>query len=278
MTPRCESPTPICRRFWPRFTLRVLLAIMTALCIGLAWWTQRAREQKRIAEQIRLSGGGIVYDFDAENTPNWIASKSPMWSAQLVDEDFDGEIVDDQSTVPRWLLDRLGVDFFHTIIQASVSDCDELREIDSLSYVQELHAGHGVNDEDIRHVARLRRLKRFVAGTHGKLSVESLHLLARMPSLEVAILEGEFSAEGLAALASSPSLREVTVSGCDDSVDLAVVEVFRKHGRVHSLWLQHETTKSLVLRDFWGHGGPSSFPPVLGYGESADQWNRLHQK
>jgi hypothetical protein len=239
---------------------------ITVLCIGLAWWTHRAREQKRNADQIRLSGGRIAYDFEAENTSTWIASKLPIQGARLVDFDFSGlEIVERQSSVPPWLLDRLGVDFFHTVIQAEVVDCDELRTIASLGYLQELSVGRGVNDEDIRYVARLRRLKRIVVSFDGKLTDDSLELLARMPSLEVVHLDGEFSGEGLAALARSRSLREVSVYGCQNDVDQTVVETFRREGRVESLWLHHESASAA----FWSltrNWSPPENPPVLGLG------------
>jgi hypothetical protein len=253
------------RRFWPRFTLRVLLAAITVLCIGMAWWTQRARQQKQIVDQIRLSGGRVTYDFEAENTTTLIASQLPMHEVQLIDFDFgDSEIVENESSVPHWLLDRLGVDFFHTVIQADVVDCDELRKIDSLGYLQELSVGGGANDQDIRHVARSRRLKRFLLFSDGKLTDDSLALLAKMPSLEIIHLDGEFSGAGLAALARSRSLREVTVYGCRDDVDHDIVEVFRSEGRVESLWLYHEGARTA----FWSVMGHDRLPqsrPALGY-------------
>ncbi|HEX5102946.1 MAG TPA: hypothetical protein VFV87_04000, partial [Pirellulaceae bacterium] len=59
-----ELPAPTRRRFWPRFTLRVLLVAVTAVGVGLGIWTHRAREQARIVKLIQDGGGMVCYERD----------------------------------------------------------------------------------------------------------------------------------------------------------------------------------------------------------------------
>ena len=257
------------RRFWPRFTLRILLAVVTLLCIGLALWTQRAREQKRVADQIRLSGGRVVYDFEAENTWTRLVSTFPFQDLNDFHFNFgDDTVVDKESSVPPWLLDLLGEDFFHTVVRANVRDCDELKDIVSLWYLRELTVGRGVNDKDIEHVSRLRHLKQLWVVSESRMTDLSLTSLAAMSSLEIVYIEGEFTSKGLIALAQSPSLREVRVTGCDKSVDEAVVEIFRNEGRVETLRLHfNPPDRTMFFGSGLGRFGESDALPVLGYGD-----------
>ncbi|MDX1948078.1 MAG: hypothetical protein SFU86_21955 [Pirellulaceae bacterium] len=50
-----SEPKPATKphRLWPRFTLRVFLAVITLLAIGLGWWTHRAREQRRVVQALQ---------------------------------------------------------------------------------------------------------------------------------------------------------------------------------------------------------------------------------
>jgi hypothetical protein len=254
------------RRFWPRFTLRVVLVLMTLLCVGLAYWTQRARQQKRLADQVRLSGGQAFYDFEADNL------SAQLTFAFSYDQYFEillggKQSVEKGSDVPRWLLDPLGQDYFHTIVRANVCDCDELQEIEAFPRLQELVIGRGATDDDIEHVARLRHLKQLCVGADSKLTDRSLKALATMPALEIVFLDGTFSAKGLADLAQSASLRQIRATGCDDSVDLQVVELIRRAGRVKSLYLHADPPPPLVSLGKSAAALEHRGPRVLGYDE-----------
>jgi hypothetical protein len=212
-----------------RFTLRLALVAMTVLCIGLAIWTQRAREQRRIVRHIDERIGSVGYNF--ERVP-------PTRTG------------DAQSPVPKWLLDRLGVDFFHSVTQAHVRGEVDLAEVSRLTSLRELTIWkHDLTDEQFAHVARLRDLQMLIVQSdmHASLPGDypdttqigdaSLAVVADLPRLERAYLDGtHFSGRGLARLAQSRSLRNVSVNCCDQSVRAAHAEPFR--GRVEKLLIR----------------------------------------
>src|SRR5258707_8959804 len=81
-----------------RFTLRLLIAFVTLLCIALGIWTHRAREQRRLVDAIRRSGGNAYYDYQSWGT-------SPIKR---------------QSRLSQWLLNQIGADYFHDITAVTV--------------------------------------------------------------------------------------------------------------------------------------------------------------
>jgi hypothetical protein len=223
------------RRFWPRFTLRVLLVFVTLIGIGLGYWTHRAREQRRIVKHIRETSGDVAYDWQPHLTPQHGTVRSP---------------------VPAWLLDRLGEDFFHSVDRAYVGNEVDLAQVGRLTHLRSLQIGKSdLTDSELGHVIRLRRLKELIAhqdqlnpeyGGTTKITDRSLILLAEMPRLEQVLLDGDrFTAAGLAALAQSRSLKLVGLNYCDERMMKDAVEPFHRAGRV----------RYLVVRRRSGDGG-----------------------
>ena len=241
------KPTSRPRRLWPRFTLRVALVLMTLLCIGMAFWTHRARQQKRIVDQIRLSGGHVEYDY---------LTVSPVVLGPTARK------LRPLSPVPQWLMHWLGEDFFHTVMSAHIADPDEVRLVDRLWFLRELSA-RNANDGDIQHLSRLHLIEELSLGNSPNLTDDSMDLIAEMPSLQKLTLDGtNLSATAVASIARSRSLREVHITGCDDGVDERVVEVFRKESRVKRLILVRGT---LDLRLLMNSRGPPPQPVMFGY-------------
>src|SRR5687768_11844813 len=92
------SPTPKPRRRFWQFSLRMLMFAMLVLGVlfGLfAIRLERARRQAAAVATIRGLGGEVYYDFEVQ--PNVKPGTVP------------------QSSVSRWLLARLGPDFFHDV-------------------------------------------------------------------------------------------------------------------------------------------------------------------
>jgi hypothetical protein len=228
-----SAQAPSRKRLRLRFTLRLLLAATTILCIWLAIHTQRARQQQRILEHIQATYGSGVYDCD-----HGPVSKT-------------GE----GSPVPRWLLARLGKDFFHSVTSAHVRGQVDLSEVAKLSALKDLTIWkEDLTDADMKHVARLRNLRSLVIQSDKHQSLpgdypdttrigdDSLAILATMPSLEIVYLEGShFSGRGLAALATSRSLKEIDIRNCDASVWEADVEPLRHSGRIKKLAVRRWT-------------------------------------
>jgi hypothetical protein len=218
----------------PRFSLRVLLALLTVLCIALATHVRRAKRQQHLVRLHELNSSKVYYDYMRSYDP--ARSGNPRVDVRRT------------SPLPSWLLKPLGRDFFHNVVEVHVRDCDQLRDLDGLpGLVTVTTTGNGINDEDIEHLARLRRLRRLIitGGVRSSYNLEprseltdrALDSLANMRRLEALQIDGSFSASGIAALAESRSLREVNVTGCDDSVNHQAAELFRSRGRVQSLRL-----------------------------------------
>jgi hypothetical protein len=223
------APPEPCRRLPLRFTLRLALVAITLLCIGLAVWTQRAREQRRIVQHIDVAYGSVDYDYEQIPTPKLPTARSP---------------------VPQWLLDRLGVDFFHSVVRAHVRGKVDMEQVSRLTSLRELTIWkHDLTDEQFAHVARLRNLQVLIVQSdmHASLPGDypdttqigdaSLAVVADLPNLQRVYLDGtRFGPEGLARLAESASLRDVCVNCCDERVRPEHAEPFR--GRANKLKLR----------------------------------------
>ena len=219
----------------PRITLRLLLALVTLFCIWLSIHVQRARRQQAAVKFHEVRSSRVYYDYMP------VVSAKSKWLGSARDRLAT-------SPGPAWLLKPLGEDFFHSVVEVEIFDCDQLRDLGGFPGLEAVWTvGNGINDQDIEHVSRLGGLRQFhVRGAYNifdrrsqsDLTDRGLQFLAQMQRLEVLAVTGSFSAEGLAVLAESRSLREITVVGCDDSVTPAGAEQFRRGGRVQRLSLR----------------------------------------
>jgi hypothetical protein len=198
------------------------------LCVGLAIWTHRDREQARIVKHIEQHYGNLKYDWEQQPTPKNNTAKSP---------------------VPDWVLARLGEDFFQRAVRVHVRGNVDLKEVSRLNSIRELTIWkEDLTDETLRPISRLRNLRRLTiqSDKHQSLPGDypdttqigdaSLAMISQMPKLEWASVAGTgFSAKGLAALSKSQSLRSVWVHYCDRSVKSADTQCFRLAGRVETI-------------------------------------------
>jgi hypothetical protein len=227
------------RRYWPRFTLRAMLALVTILCIALGWWMHRAREQRNLVKRIESNGGNVYYDFQYDAPSEELA----------------------ESPVPKWLLDRLGADFFHSVKEVGTEDPSVLPELPRFWRLERLAVGAMEwTDEDIAPLARLRGLQYlFVALGDNEtplppLGDSSLAVIAELPRLESAWIKGaRISPAGITSLARSTSLRRINVACADPAVDARVAAPFRQSGRVSyfcvELWSPAVAPKKVVEWD-----------------------------
>jgi internalin A len=88
-----------------RFRLRTLLLAFTAVSVWLGFHVHSTRMQRQSAASIEQYGGWIRYDFQFP-------------SGEYSYKNFDPKA---RSPAPEWLLDRLGVDFFHDVVQANLN-------------------------------------------------------------------------------------------------------------------------------------------------------------
>ncbi|MDP6446856.1 MAG: hypothetical protein QF805_23895, partial [Pirellulaceae bacterium] len=95
-----------------RFRLRTLLLLMLVIGVALGWRVERARRQRKAVQFVQQVRGTYAYDFEYDEA-----------GQRLVDTKPHG---------PIWLNDRLGVDFFNTVVQVSLSD-EPVRDISPLA-------------------------------------------------------------------------------------------------------------------------------------------------
>jgi hypothetical protein len=207
-----------------RFTLRVLLGIVTLLGVGLGIWTHRAREQRSIVAKITSAGGNVKYDDAIEPYPiNGPAPRVPPVSA-----------------VPRSLLDLVGEDYFHNVAEVETLDLAIVPRLNRLRWLKSLTiVNESLTDATFAPVAKLRGLKVLLvqpnadgpAVTH--IGDPSLSLIADLPRLEYALLMGsEITSQGLAKLAKSQSLRRIDVVSYHPSVDTGAAMPLQQSGRL----------------------------------------------
>ena len=145
------------RRFF-RFSLRTFLILVALIGVGLGVHLHRAKTQQAAVEAIRDYGGWVRYDYQFP-------------TAEFDHTDFDPEAT---SPVPRWLLDAVGIDFFHSVVQVNLNyttdggmrmenhnPSDEaLQHVGKLPEVRVLLLSETqATDESLRHIGRLRKLE-----------------------------------------------------------------------------------------------------------------------
>ena len=221
----------------PRFRLHTLLAVMTLLAIWLALHTRSAQQQSQAVRTLLEHGANVHYDYQYQ-PPNY----SP--------ETLDPEAL---SWVPPWLLETLGVDMFHRVVNVSFADSDvvseeqdnaqsaddvlkyvvtlkslrglavTMRQIDdaglarlkSLTQLRELYFldAPNITDAGIAHLAELSELRSVIVGSC-KITDASLRVLGELPHLQSLYAGGcPLTDEGLRHLATSRRLKTLWLTG-----------------------------------------------------------------
>lgn len=222
MSPTVEVPAKSRRRFWPRFTLRLLLVAVTVVAIALAFWTHRAREQARIVKLIEAGGGMVCYERDGPAAP------------------------EPRSFVVEWLAERLGRDYFEGVTTAFVYDRKLVRELKALQGLDSLSVFDETTcDDDLAMLSRLNQLRYVRIGDgnpfdaklpQSQISDRSLRVIARLPRLEIAHLQGTgFSSEGIKSLRELPLLSDLQIGLCNDSVTARDFDEMKRSGHVRTL-------------------------------------------
>jgi hypothetical protein len=223
---------------WLRFSLRTLLVAVTLFGVWLGWWCHRARQQKASVEAITRLGGWSYYDF------------------QLVNGKFDPQA---RSPIPKWLLDRLGYDYFHNVVEVNLvynnnsgrrlenpvltdealarlgglpklrclllcktqTSNDGLKHVGELRHLEELFMwdAREVTDAGIAHLADLRRLQ-YLHCSNSQITDESLRVLATLPRLKGLSLQGNrFTDKGLFYVRDMTQLTQLCVGLNPDRED-----------------------------------------------------------
>lgn len=113
---RSDEPKPRSRL---RLSVRALMVVVLVLALGLGWVVRGAHVQRDAVASIERTGGKVYYDWKRLPNGKWDVKAQPRW--------------------PRWLVDRLGVDYFGNVVIVSL--------------------GKQATDAEMAHVGRLSRLE-----------------------------------------------------------------------------------------------------------------------
>jgi hypothetical protein len=112
------------KRRWFRLSLRVLMLGMVIFACVLEWVVKRASVQREAVAAIEKTGGKVHYEWQRIPGKGLNPQGQPIW--------------------PKWLVERLGVDYFGSVVLVNL--------------------GRSATDEVMVHVGRLSRLEGFSHG------------------------------------------------------------------------------------------------------------------
>ena len=118
------------------FSLRSFLIAFTLLAICFAVWANRARRQRTAVADLRELGVTVYYDFDVTRglpTPTSIDDLGGEYELAPGPDGYLGTPT--VSDVPAWLVNSLGIDYFHT---TPVVFLDIPRPMDALPFLKRL--------------------------------------------------------------------------------------------------------------------------------------------
>jgi internalin A len=193
-----DRPRPKSRPWWAYIRYSVRMLVLMVLVSGgvLGWLVNQARIQREAVAAIQRAGGVTLYDWE------WNDGRP----AQVA-----------EPPGPRWLVDRLGVDYFghvaHVWFREPPSD-EILAQVGHLGGLEILSlSGSRVSDAGLVHLSGLTQLKRLVLDDTritdaGLAHLEGLYQLETLTLARTAITDA-----GLAHLKRLTRLKELDLSG-----------------------------------------------------------------
>jgi hypothetical protein len=223
-----------------RFRLRTLLLAVTVVSVLLGLHVHSTERQRRSVLAIQQYGGWVRYGFQFP-------------TGKYSSRDFDPKAC---SIIPQWLLDRLGVDFFHDVVQVSLNYTEDTgkreenhnKSDDALQYLEGfpnlrvlLLDDTQASDASLQHLAKLKNLEylfmwdvtnvtdagvarlqglknlRYVHLTKSQITDKSLAIFAQLPKIDGLSLQfNNFTDEGLEHIAPLVQLKSLWVCGRKD--------------------------------------------------------------
>jgi hypothetical protein len=172
------QPLPTSRRHWLWISVRGLMILVLIVGAWLGWTVRAARVQREALAAIEETGGRVEHDWEWQDSSEW-SSASNTKSAK--------------PWGPEWLVDRLGVDYFGSIVSVTL--------------------GEQGSDAEMFHIGHLRRLKLLDLGGV-PLTDSGLVHIERLADLQDLYLGGtEVSDAGLAHLNGLSKLSQLQLSG-----------------------------------------------------------------
>ena len=210
----------------PRWTL--FLGLL-ALSVVLGFYIHRVGQQRQAAAAIRQLGGTVAYDYQL--------------AGDLVS-------VRGQSWVPATLRQRLGDDFFHSVVYVQVAyraDSDSARPgpaddeflsgLDEFPALESIELNYGPQSEQgLRLIGRLRRLKHLTLSKPGNLTDEGVAHFSGLECLESICLNGtDITDESIRLLGDLPRLSNLDVR--DNRLTNQCLEYAGRMQPLRALWV-----------------------------------------
>lgn len=151
-----------------QFKLRSFLLILAIVCIWLGWYSVRVQQQREAVDWVLKNGGAVRYDYE-----------------------YQGQkfIPDSQPSVPKWLLDTLGVDYFSAVTWVELSNMSkQVSDVTPLASLAKLKKLRLFNTQvnDVTPLAGLTNLEILVLSDT---QVSNVTPLAGLTNLEFLMLD-----------------------------------------------------------------------------------------
>jgi hypothetical protein len=163
------------RRRWFQYSLRSLMLAMFLASLAMSWVAvgmRRARQQKKVVEDIRGLGGDIRYDYEFDHSGHLLPRASPpgpAWLRNLVGEDLFVAVVEVHFYTSR-------------VTDADVEDLKGLRDLKTLVLCRSR-----VTDAGLEHLKGLAQLEALGLGSTKVTDAGLEHLkgLAKLQALDL---------------------------------------------------------------------------------------------
>jgi hypothetical protein len=193
-----DGPVSRPRRRYLRFSIRGLIVLVLVIGGALGWLVRSARDQRGAVAAITAAGGSAQYNWEWRNGKSYPGAKS--W-------------------VPDWLVDRIGIDYFGHVTNASfyggTADADSrLTNVASLAQLERLSlTGSPISDAGLAHLSNLTNLSRLDIDYTPVTNAGLVHLTG-LNRLSVLVLNGTHVTDtGLEHLKSLTHLAELNLAG-----------------------------------------------------------------
>lgn len=220
-------------RPWARISLKTVLLIVAVLCVWLAVFAKKARNQQLAIDRIDELGGIYLYEFeeyDAKKNEYFLNPFGPDWVYDLIGIDYAGSVIsadfsrdeecnpsNDDLSVLNNLPDLRGL-FLEKCKQI---DDDGLIHLAGLSELEELSlTGTNVINNGLRHITSLREL-RILDLSNTPLFDSGLKHIGELPNLEFLDLTNtRITKQGLKHLDGLTSLTGLRVPAAISDEDI----------------------------------------------------------
>lgn len=231
------NDTPKCKRRWSQISLRTLLLLVTACCVGfgyLGYRVERARKGREDVAAIQKLGGHVWFEVRLPDGSFQRRTEPPelSWLEDMLGEDLaakvgsvslrDEQITDDALLYLQRMtqLQSLGLDF------TAVSDAGLVR-LRGLTGLQRLSlAGTDISDAGLIHLRGLSQLQSLELFST-QVTDAGLENFRGMNQLQKLDLEfTQVTDSGLVHIKGLPQLKDISLSGTE--VSARAIEELRK--------------------------------------------------